>query len=62
MAEKRKAARTRRPYQKLQLEQVQLVAEEAVLQNCKVDNIGGANGPNCRQADGGGGACSGRQS
>jgi hypothetical protein len=35
--------RTRRPYNKPEWEQVQLIAEEAVLTNCKT--VGGANGP-----------------
>ena len=47
---------TRRPYHKPQLEQVQLVAEEAVLLGCKTRSSGGPrvepclNPPNiCRQ-------------
>ena len=41
MTEKRKTTRARRPYHKPQLEQVQLVAEEAVLQGCKRGNVSG---------------------
>jgi hypothetical protein len=37
-----KTEKTRRPYHKPQLEQVQLIAEEAVLQGCKTrTGIGG---------------------
>ena len=40
MTEKREGTRARRPYDKPQLEQVQLMAEEAVLAGCKT-NAGG---------------------
>ena len=36
---------TRQPYRKPQLEQVQLVAEEAVLTNCKTAAAGGPTSP-----------------
>jgi hypothetical protein len=39
-----KAAKARRPYHKPQLEQVQLMAEEAVLKACKLRDAG--DGPN----------------
>ena len=38
MTEKNGVTTTRRPYRKPQLEQVQLVAEEAVLAGCKTVN------------------------
>lgn len=41
MTEKRKRTKARRPYGKPQLEQVQLVAEEAVLAGCKRGNASG---------------------
>ena len=54
MTEKTKAETMRRPYEPPQLEQVQLVAEEAVLQGCKTP--GGGPGPSdspaCRQIPG----------
>ena len=62
MTEKRETTRGRRPYRKPQLEQVQLVAEEAVLAQCKVKGGSGPGGGNCRQADGTGGACQGQGS
>ena len=42
MTEKREGTRARRPYRKPQLEQVQLLAEEAVLAGCKT-NVGGSS-------------------
>ena len=45
MTEKTKARTARRPYQPPQLEQVELVVEEAVLQMCKVRNKAGAGDP-----------------
>jgi len=45
MTEKTKT--TRRPYQPPQLEQVQLVVEEAVLQMCKVPRKGGPGPDTC---------------
>ena len=47
MTEKSKARTTRRPYQPPQLEQVELVAEEAVLQACKTPQIFGPNRDPC---------------
>jgi hypothetical protein len=52
MTEKLKGTRGRRPYHKLQLEQVQLVAEEAVLAKCKFVGGNGSGGADCKQADG----------
>ena len=43
MSERNEGTRARRPYRKPQLEQVQLVAEEAVLAGCKTRTSG--NGP-----------------
>jgi hypothetical protein len=48
MTEKRKTTRARRPYHKPQLEQVQLVAEEAVLQGCKRGSDSGPSGKGCK--------------
>jgi hypothetical protein len=53
--EKRLGSRkTRRPYRKPQMEQVQLVAEEAVLAACSKVNTGPKEGQLCGQ---GGGTC-----
>ena len=49
MSEKRGVMGTRRPYSKPQLEQVQLVAEEAVLQGCKNSGSPGKNDSVCKQ-------------
>ena len=49
MTEKTKAATARRPYQPPQLEQVQLIAEEAVLVGCKTRSAGGEFDDNCME-------------
>lgn len=49
MTKKTETKTTRRPYCKPQLEQVHLVAEEAVLTNCKANQLNGPLGNNCRQ-------------
>ena len=57
MTEKKGQAASRRPYRKPQLEQVQLVAEEAVLVGCKTKRqIGGPDAGPCN-ATGGPGKC-----
>ena len=48
MTEKVKSKRARQPYRKPQLEQVQLVAEEAVLAGCKGPQGSGPDDKNCR--------------
>ena len=48
MTEKIKTGTARRPYRRPQLEEVQLVVEEAVLQSCKVPSRGGQNLYSCR--------------
>ena len=47
MTEKAKTATARRPYHPPQLEQVQLVAEEAVLVGCKTRSASGEFPDNC---------------
>jgi hypothetical protein len=47
MTEKRETTTNRRPYRKPQLEQVQLVAEEAVLAGCKTRATGGSGFTPC---------------
>ena len=47
MIEKHGGMRTRRPYRKPQLEEVQLVAEEAVLAGCKTRATGGSGFTPC---------------
>ena len=55
MSEKKETTRNRRAYCKPQLEQVRLIADEAVLTTCKSGSIGGpGNANNCRK----GGGCS----
>lgn len=49
MSEKRGVMGIRRPYGRPQMEQVQLVAEEAVLQGCKNSGTGGKNDSPCKQ-------------
>jgi hypothetical protein len=52
MTEKAKDGTARRPYQPPQLEQVQLVVEEAVLQMCKTKQKAGAYVDSCFGAGG----------
>ena len=47
MTEKTKAGTARRPYEPPQLEQVELVVEEAVLQSCKTNQIPGRYATSC---------------
>jgi hypothetical protein len=56
MTEKSEGTRPRRPYRKPQLEQVQLVAEEAVLVGCKTKRATGPDAGPCN-ATGGPGKC-----
>jgi len=55
MPEKKETTISRRAYCKPQLEQVQLIPEEAVLQNCKAQNtctvptVGGGTRPSAAQ-------------
>ena len=56
MTEKKEQEAPRRPYRKPQLEQVQLVAEEAVLVGCKTKRATGPDAGPCN-ASGGPGKC-----
>ena len=47
MTEKTKAGTARRPYEPPQLEQVQLVVEEALQSNCKTKEVFGFGQPLC---------------
>lgn len=57
MSKRLERSKRRKPYQKPQLSQVELVAEEAVLAGCKTldGNVGVTNGVNCDL--GGGNQC-----
>jgi hypothetical protein len=48
MNERNEGQAARRPYHKPQLEEVQLVAEEAVLMNCKGTASAGKNSVGCK--------------
>jgi hypothetical protein len=56
MTEKKGRVASRRPYRKPQLEQVKLVAEEAVLVGCKTKKATGPDAGPCN-ATGGRGKC-----